>query len=152
MQISKFPVVLQSCAANYEPSTLVTYLFELCSAISCSFMYLLINAGDTLTCAICSLPRCTQGQGSGASAGQGTKDYVLGSSNYSQQLPSALGSDSPYPNVNLNLVAICTACIGGNRVNSSYVQPSLDFGFFSFYWRGWYLAPVALPPTTESTR
>lgn len=32
--ISRFPLVLQACTQNHEPSTLVNYLFDLCHAIS----------------------------------------------------------------------------------------------------------------------
>lgn len=42
-QIAKYPLVLQTCSSNMEPSTLVTYLFELCGAISSAHLQLKVK-------------------------------------------------------------------------------------------------------------
>eukprot|EP01122_Echinamoeba_exundans_P000232 TRINITY_DN10202_c0_g1_i1.p1 TRINITY_DN10202_c0_g1~~TRINITY_DN10202_c0_g1_i1.p1 ORF type:complete len:623 (+),score=184.26 TRINITY_DN10202_c0_g1_i1:119-1870(+) len=42
-QIAKYPLVLQTCSQNMEPSTLVTYMFDLCGAISSAHLKLKVK-------------------------------------------------------------------------------------------------------------
>lgn len=44
--ISKFPLILQACTQNYEPSTLVTYLFDLSHAISSAHAQLRVKGSE----------------------------------------------------------------------------------------------------------
>jgi arginyl-tRNA synthetase len=43
LQIAKYPLILQTCSQNMEPSTLVTWMFELCGAISSAHMKLKVK-------------------------------------------------------------------------------------------------------------